>query len=592
MKSGLRLHIELLERHGELKRVHASVSPDEEIAEITERIFRSGGEAIIFENVISDSEKNNSQFSTLNFQLSRFPVLTNIYGSQRRMALALGVERLEEISERIESLVSRVMKSDKTFADKLSMLPLAKQASRWLPKIKRGRGACQRYRLDNDLSLLPILKCHVGDGGAFLTLPMVCTADPETGARNVGMYRAQVLDNESLALHWHIHKTGARHFEKYRKRGERMPVAVCLGGRPSYAFTAMSPLPEGIDEWLFAGFLDNSSVKLVKCLTNDLRVPSDCDFVIEGYVDPSEELAWEGPFGDHTGFYSAADWYPRMHVTAITHCTGAIYPATIVGVPPQEDFYMAQAVERIFLTPMRLALQPELKDLWLPAMGVQHNLGVVNIDSRYRGNAEKVASSLWGAGQMMFNKYLLVTDTEGDIRDLELLSGLVRGADMRKCIFQSEGILDVLDHATDTPCYGGKVAIDLVGVEPIKPFPHPTQLEATGGIKHWNEWLVWQWGILIIRADRTQQIDVEAFIKKNRLEYLKAVVIMDEDTLGQQPSELLWLATANSDPRRDLSFVGDVVVLDARSREGYPDIVTASAEITKRVTQRWNEYWD
>ncbi|MBP3356604.1 MAG: menaquinone biosynthesis decarboxylase, partial [Rikenellaceae bacterium] len=393
MYDDLKQYIARLERCGELMRIRVPVDPRLEIAEICDRVSKSrdGGKALLFENTGTG-----------------FPVAVNLFGSRRRMALALGCDSLQQVEERLSGLAALALSPKNGWGDKLRMLPLLGEMSRWMPRRVSGRGACQWRVLRGEearLSLLPILQCWPCDGGRFVTLPMVHTADPQTGARNVGMYRMQLFDDFHTGMHWHVHKTGARHYDACRRAGiVRMPASVTLGGDPACIYAATAPVPDGVDEYLLAGMLRRRPVRLVRCITNDLWVPADCDMVIEGYVDTTEEKRVEGPFGDHTGFYSLEDLYPRFHVTAITHRRDAVYPATIVGVPPQEDAYVAEATERIFLTPMRLALQPEIEDLYMPPAGVAHNIALMSIDCRYRGQAEKVAHSMWGAGQMMFNK--------------------------------------------------------------------------------------------------------------------------------------------------------------------------------------------
>ena len=379
MYRSLQEFVERLEREGELIRISAPVSTRFEIAELTDRMAKSqgGGKALLFENVGGE-----------------FPVLTNMMGSSRRIAMALGVERLEEISERIDALLKDALSPKGSMWEKMRMLPLLSDVAKWFPQSVSGRGACQEVILQGDevdLERLPLLHSWESDGGAFVTLPMVNTLDPDTGVRNVGMYRMQRFDKRTTGMHWHIHKTGARHYDGYKRQGRRMPVVVTLGGDPVYTYAATAPMPDNMDEYLLAGFLRRKPVRLVKALTCDIRVPEDCDFVIEGYVDPMEDKAIEGDFGDHTGFYSLKDLYPRFHVTCITHRRGAIYPATVVGVPPQEDAYIAEATERIFLAPIRLAVQPEVRDLWMPVEGTAHNLAVLSVDSRYTGQAHKVA---------------------------------------------------------------------------------------------------------------------------------------------------------------------------------------------------------
>ena len=354
--SGLAHFIEELDRGGVLARVKEFVDPVLEIAEITDRVCKQtdGGKAILFENTGTN-----------------FPVLTNAFGSDQRLSLALGGKDPDTTSAGIETLFKLFVSPRKSILERLRLIPHLRNLTLWMPKAHNGKGECQEIiHLSPDLSILPILKTWPHDGGRFITLPMVITRDPNTGIRNVGMYRMQMLDRTSTGMHWHIHKTGARHFQEYRKLGGRMPIAVALGGDPAYTYASTAPLPENVDEFILAGFLRNKRVKLVRCITNDIEVPCDADIIIEGYVDPSEELIWEGPFGDHTGFYSLPDWYPKFHVTCITHRRNAIYPATVVGIPPMEDTYIAKASERIFLSPIKLAVVPEVNDMHLPKEGV------------------------------------------------------------------------------------------------------------------------------------------------------------------------------------------------------------------------------
>ncbi len=378
MHNNLQEFIDRLEREGELLRIKTAVDTQYEIAEICDRVSKSrdGGKALLFENTGTD-----------------FPVIINMLGSEKRMSMLCDVERLEMLTERIDSLLRSATSPMDSVWDKLRMLPLLTDVAKWVPRKSSSRGECQQVVLqgdDIDLETLPILKCWGFDGGRFITLPMVNTVSAESRARNVGMYRMQVFDSKTTGMHWHIHKTGARHYEEYRARGERMPVSVALGGDPTYTYAATAPMPDNLDEYLLAGFLRQKSVKLAKCITNDIYVPSDCDFVLEGYVDPAEEIVIEGPFGDHTGFYSLQDYYPKFHITAITHRRNAIYPATIVGIPPQEDAYIAIATERIFLSPIRFALNPEVRDLYMPTAGTAHNIAITSIESRYSGQAQKV----------------------------------------------------------------------------------------------------------------------------------------------------------------------------------------------------------
>lgn len=589
----MRDYIVELERRGELLRVAAKVSPRFEIAEITDRMAKSegGGKALLFENAGTE-----------------FPVITNMMGSDSRMALALGVERLDDIADRITALLGEALTPKGSLMDKLRALPLLAEMSRWFPQQVSGRGACQHtvYRdAEVDLCRLPMLQSWECDGGAFVTLPIVHTVDPDTGVRNVGMYRMQRFDARTTGMHWHIHKTGARHYDAYKRAGRRMPVVVTLGGDPVYTYAATAPMPDNMDEYLLAGFLRRRPVRLVKALTCDIYIPEDCDFVIEGYVDPSEEKVVEGDFGDHTGFYSLKDLYPRFHVTALTHRRDAVYPATVVGVPPEEDAYIAKATEKIFLAPIRLAVQPEVEDLWMPTAGTAHNLAVVSIDKRYRGQAHKVAQALWGAGQMMFNKYLVITSAETPIRSFGALAALLRRCDLRQCMIRSEGILDVLDHATATCGFGGKLALDLTDTDPaaaVADVTLPSEAHPAGGIELYDTRHVVDLGLVILYAEasRPDKVDMEAYLRENGFSGVRYAVVFDYQAAGAMRDEdLLWLAAANTDPRRDVVLTADgTLTVDVRSKrpgvEGnpprFPNVAMSSMQTIRLVDERWEEY--
>ena len=583
MYKSLRDFIGVLEEAGELIRISAPVSSELEIAEITDRVVKSegGGKALLFEK----TDKG-------------FPVLTNLYGSERRMAMALGVERLEDISERLNSLVGSVTSPKESLMDKLRLLPLLGEASKWFPRKKNGAGACQQIVLKGEnakLSLLPILKCWVYDGGRFVTLPMVHTIDPNSGIRNVGMYRMQVFDDRTTGMHWHRHKTGARHYEAYKARGEKMPVSVAIGGDPVYTYSATAPVPDNIDEYLLAGLLRGKPVKLVKCVTNDIYVPEDCDFVIEGYVDTAEEKILEGDFGDHTGFYSLKDYYPKFHITAITHRRDAVYPATIVGIPPQEDAYIAMATERIFLAPIRLVMQPEVEDMYMPSAGTQHNITIISMRQLYERQASKVALGLWGAGQMMFNKYLLLTPATTDVRSPKELAALLRNCDLRKSLIRSEGIYDVLDHATATCGFGGKVALDLTNVaEQEQKISFDSKLLPNGVVA--DTTLLAEWSALLLFADNDLAIDTAELSKVSNCNF---IAIFDKRAKDMSVNELLWLGAANTEPSRDITLHGATLTIDARPKRPkansknpsrWPNIVTADEATIALVDKRWSEY--
>ncbi|MBK5283914.1 MAG: UbiD family decarboxylase, partial [Bacteroidia bacterium] len=353
--------IKTLEEAGELVRIREYVNPVLEIPEITDRVSKASGDgnkALLFENTGTG-----------------FPLLINSMGSEKRMAMALGVEKLDDVGKQIEELLKQLMKPKDSISEKLKMLPTLSAISSWMPKVKSGKGNCQDVVMQNpDITKFPVLKCWPEDGGPFLTLPIIHTKDPNTGIRNVGLYRMQVYEPTLTAMHWHRHKVSARHFAEHKKLGLKMPVAVALGGDPVNTYAATAPMPEGIDEYMLAGFIRKKKVELVQCLTQDVQVPADADIIIEGYIDPQEDFILEGPFGDHTGYYSLADYYPRFHITCITHRRDAVYPATIVGIPPQEDAWIGKATERIFLVPIKMTMVPEIVDMELPVEGVFHNL--------------------------------------------------------------------------------------------------------------------------------------------------------------------------------------------------------------------------
>src|SRR5215203_5594014 len=442
--------IDVLERTGELVRIKEYVNPKLEIAEITDRVSktRGGGKALLFENTGYD-----------------YPVLMNAYGSEKRMCLALGVNQLDDVAREIEKLFHLLSSPKESIVDKLKLLPRLGQFASWMPKVKSGRGACQQVvwqGKDADITRLPVITCWPKDGGPFVTLPIIHTKDPGTNSRNVGMYRMQVFGPQLTGMHWHKHKVSAKHFNEYKKLGKRMPVAVALGGDPVYAYSATAPLPENVDEYMLAGFLRKKKVELVKCITQpEIEVPTDADFVIEGYVDPNDELIWEGPFGDHTGYYSLPDWYPRFHITAITHKKNAVYPATIVGIPPQEDAWLGKATERIFLAPMKMTMVPEIIDMDMPVEGVFHNLVIAQIKKTYAGQGQKVMNAMWGAEQMMFNKILVISDEATRIQNYEVLAKYVfSNLNPATDIYFSQGPMDVLDHSCSKLGFGGKMCID------------------------------------------------------------------------------------------------------------------------------------
>jgi 4-hydroxy-3-polyprenylbenzoate decarboxylase len=464
---GLGDFVAAIEARGELRRIKVEVDPILEITEIADRVMRSNGPALLFEKVKGSS----------------YPLLINAMGSEERMALALGAKTLDEKAAEIEGLIAWAFKQ----AGEPSLLAAIPGALPKLPAFLSvlprhvARPACREIVSDTEgFSSLPVLQCWPKDGGRFLTLPLVCTRDPESGTQNMGMYRMQVYDDRSSGMHWHLHKDGARIFERYRAKGERMPVAVALGCDPAVTYASTAPLPEGIWEILFAGFLRGKSAEITKATMSDIEVPADAEFVLEGYVDPEEKRV-EGPFGDHTGFYSLEDEYPVFHLERITRRRSPIYPATIVGIPPKEDCWMAKATERLFLPFLKL-LCPEITDLCMPLEGVFHNCVIVSIKKRYPGQARKVMNFIWGMGQMMYTKLIVVVDDDVSARNLSMVAWKAfNNIDSGRDLVFSEGPLDALDHSSPRPRYGTRLGVDatrkLPGEGHDRPWPAPLAMD-------------------------------------------------------------------------------------------------------------------
>ncbi len=469
-----------VEATGELRRIAEPVATELQITELGDREMKSpgGGKALLFEK------------PTIDGKTSDFPVSVNAMGSRSRMALALGLESVDELAEQMQFLMKA--KPPKGFKDAVTLLRNGIDLIHARPKSVKD-GPCKEVieRFEGDgltLDDLPVLKCWPNDGGRFVTLPTVYTRDPDTGERNVGMYRMQVYDGRTTGMHWQVHKVGARHGKRYYERGERMPVAVALGGDPAYTFAATAPLPDGLDEILFAGFARKKSVPLIKCETNDIEVPADSDFVLEGYVDPTE-LRPEGPFGDHTGFYTPVEDYPVFHLTAITRRNDAIYPATIVGIPPMEDFYLGEASVKIFLPIFRMNF-PEIVDMALPAEGVFHNLVFVSIRKQYAWQAYKIMHGLWGMGQMMFAKYIVVVDDDCDVHNTsEVLFRMCANTDPQRDSTFVKNPSDSLDHAPSVEAMGSHMGMDatrkLAGEGHTRGWPELVKMEA--GVRDWAD---------------------------------------------------------------------------------------------------------
>ena len=460
----LREFVARLETLGRLRRITAPVSRDLEITEIVDRVSKTSGAgnvALLFERV----------------EGSRMPVLVNAFGSEQRIALALGVDRLDELGERVAKLLDARLPG--TFGERLRKLGTLIDVARASPR-RVDTAPCQEVveTAAPSLAELPVLTCWPGDGGRYITLPAVFTRDPVTGARNVGMYRLQVFDDRTLGMHWQTHKGGAEH---EHRATSRMPVAIALGGDPALIYAASAPLPPGIDEVVFAGWLRGSGLDLVRCRTNDLEVPAQAEIVLEGWVDPTERRL-EGPFGDHTGYYSLAREYPVFHLTAITRRARPIYPTTIVGRPPQEDYWLGKATERLFLPIMRLML-PEIVDVNMPAEGVFHNLVIVSIRKRYPGQARKVMHALWGMGLMMLAKTIVVVSEHVNVHDLSEVAWRATGnIDPRRDLVILDGPMDDLDHAALRHRFGGKLGVDATEKGPLddvaQPWPEEIRMSA------------------------------------------------------------------------------------------------------------------
>ena len=602
--SGLKEFIKVLEKKNELLRIEQFVDPVLEITEITDRVTKSHGKALLFENTGTD-----------------FPVLINTFGSDLRMSLAIGRNNLDDAGAEIENLFNNASFGKTGLFKKLSALPSLINLAGLLPSRMKRMGMCQQqiYK-DPDLGILPVLKCWPYDGGRFITLPMVHTRHPETGSTNVGMYRMQILDKNTTCMHWQRHKTGANHFEAWKKARKKMPVSVALGGDPVYTYASTAPLPENIDEYILAGFLRKKKVKLVKCITNDLFVPEDADIILEGFVDPAEDLVWEGPFGDHTGFYSLADWYPKFHITCITHSKKAVYPATIVGIPPQEDAWIAKATERLFLSPVRMTLQPEVEDFHMPDAGTAHNLVIVKIKKSYPGQGMKVINSLSGAGQMMFTKYMIVVSGDTDIRNYrELAAHVLANVDLSKDLLFSHGPLDVLDHSSDGFSFGGKLGADAT----IKHIEESTGRDKTARsgdreiskikndflendlIKSYNLSLFeGDIPILILSVDRSADADVIDKLKNVirtiwPADIFRLILIVDNTVDVNDFFMVAWQILANSDPQRDHEFLSpQSLILDGTIkiyRKGgfprkWPNIVNSGSETIATIDEKWSSF--
>ena len=448
--------IAALDKDHELARVTDPVDPDLEICAVTDRVSKSpgGGPGLLFERPTG-------------FDI---PVAVNLYGSMKRICMALGVRTLDDLAREVEALATPKIPSG--MIDALKMLPVLNRLRDLMPKIVSDAPCQEIVKRDGSLDEFPILTCWPEDGGRYITLPLVFTKDPETGQRNIGVYRMQVYDGRTTGMHWQRHKGGAQHYRVAERLGKRLPVAVALGPDPALAYSATAPMPEGLDELLLAGFLRRDRVELVKCVTVDLEVPANSQIVLEGYVEPGERRR-EGPLGDPPGFYSPPDDSPVFHLTCVTQRTRPTYLTTVVGVPPMEDYYLGKASERIFLPLIRKTL-PEIVDMHFPAAGIFHNLVIISIDKRYPGHARKIMSAVWGLGQLMFSKTVIVVDKDVDVQNEAEVAWIVgTHYDPERDIQFTRGPVDDLDEASDLPAYGSKMGIDATRKWPSEGFSRP-----------------------------------------------------------------------------------------------------------------------
>ncbi|MDR3566604.1 MAG: menaquinone biosynthesis decarboxylase [Syntrophobacteraceae bacterium] len=588
-----------LERAGELLRISAPVSCELEISHITDLASKApgGGKALLFERV-GDSP---------------FPVLTNAFGSERRICMALGTDSLDALAQRIERFAR--LSPPKSLRDFAGLLPMGLDILKALPR-KTSNAPCQEVVLRGeqiDLSKLPVLKCWPGDGGPFVTLPVVFTRSLETGRRNAGMYRLQVFDRNTTGMHWHIHKDGSHYFQEYRKAGRRMAVAVAIGTDPAVTWAATAPLPQGIDEMLLAGFIRKKPVRMTRCVTIDMEVPAEAEFVLEGYVDP-DELRMEGPFGDHTGYYSLVGDYPVFHLTAITHRLNPIYSATLVGRPPMEDCWLAKATERVFL-PLVQTIHPEVRDFWMPWEGVFHNIVVLALKKEYPGHARRLMSAVWSQGQMSFTKAVALVDADISLKSpRKVLETILNEIDLESDVFISEGILDVLDHSAPDPLFGSKIGLDATKRHPDErkrplrqnlPVPPDDVIEKSlgevSGLSTFHcPLLETRNRLLLINFKKDGKTPGRSLspglLRDPALEPFSILVLFDSSIDLRDYSLVLWKVFNNVDPARDIVKLNGRIVIDATAKgiedghtRPWPGDIHMDPEVVRRVEGRARE---
>lgn len=588
---------------GELVRISQRVSPILEISEITDRVSKleGGGKALLFENV----------------EGSAMPVLINAFGSWKRMCAALDVEELDDIATDMERFLK--IAPPQSLFDKARLIPLLLQASNFPPRMV-STAPCQEIVHTGDavdLSRIPVLQCWPNDAGRFITYPIVINRSTDRKIRNVGLYRMQVYDRNTTAMHWHIHKDGAHFFHEFKRKNKRMEVAVAIGADPATCYSASAPLPYGVDEFLLAGFLRKKAVPLVKCKTVNLEVPANAEIILEGYIDP-QEMRLEGPFGDHTGYYSQDGDYPVFHVTAVTYRKNPIYMTTIVGIPPQEDYYLGKATERIFL-PLLKMQWPEVVDMNMPLEGVFHNCVIVSIDKRYPMQARRLMSALWGAGQMSFVKIIVVVDSSKcSVHDEgEILKLILNHTDLDRDLFFSEGILDVLNHASDKALYGSKLGIDLT--DPVEGESEREELlhapiNDSGNLeRHILKTFTKLEGCRLIQSDTRRPVllasmnktqphqtseFIKAFLGNEEFADITVLCVFEKHVDLRNNSTMLWKLFNNLDPKRDYYREGNRIGIDLSQKlpeEGYeqdwPEEIIMSEDIVQKITENWKKIY-
>lgn len=625
--NSLRDYLEALRSKGELIDIHVEVDSHLEITEIADRCFKSHPQSptLVFHNVKG-------------YQM---PVVINLYGTEKRTAFALGVNHLNDFADRIRTLTN--LAPPKTLKAKITKALQLLEIRKWTPKYVKKAPVHEIVITGNDVDLtkLPILTCWPDDGGKFITLTAVVSKDPDLDARNIGMYRVQVFDKNTTGLHWQRHKGGAAHHEKFKKSGGKMEVAVVMGGDPTTIYSASAPLPPNIDEWMFSGFMRKKSVELVKCKTVDLEVPAHAEIVLEGYVDLNEPLRVEGPFGDHTGFYSLADNYPAFHVTAITMRKDAIYPTTIVGIPPVEDVWLGKITERAFLPLMNVVL-PEVRDYHMPSEGVFHNLVIAAARKNYPGHGWKMIHGMLGLGLMMLTKVLILLDEAKDVENIpETWRELMKHADFGLDVVLSRGPIDALDHSSQFFTYSGKLLIDATTKwdgegrvsAKLPEGSKETVLAQKERLRKLieNEKEVLSWSLPYhLPEDKLPLSPLFIEIKKDEAgkgqkvakkilswdvgEWNKLVIILDDVRNIQSAFECWWIALNNLDPMRDVIFHnvknesseyevpgyekgvvrmgwdGTTKLPSEGFTRDWPWKVVMPDEIKTKVTQRWADY--